>query len=626
MAITAVVFIGALSGQFLTWDDDHNFLTNMAFRGLDAANLRWMFTTFHLGPYQPLSWLSLGIDYSIWGMDPWGYHLTNLLLHVANAGLAYAVAQRLFAHTGEPGLRTATQLAAAFAALLFAIHPLRVESVAWVTERRDVLSGFFALLTMLAYFKTVDLARVGKSSSTWIAVSVVLFGLSLASKASAMALPAVLILIDWWWLRRWRLVDKIPFAIVSLVAAWLALVGQRADQVMTATWAEGPADRVAHGFYGLVFYIWKSVVPIGLSNLYEVPFRANPFDVSFVLSAIVVLGVTLATFLARARWPAIFVAWLAYVALLLPVSGIAHPGGQIVADRYSYLPCLVFALLAGAGMLALWRARRDGRVHPRIAQLAAVGAAAILVVLGILSVRQIPVWHDSLALWRHAFEQHPLERLRASGAPAADVHAYEARLATLGELSAHRMIALSLGTALKSAGRANEALEVFARGASASPSNADIRNSWAATLLDLRRADEAARLLEASIRLDPTHAEAHFNLALARDSQGRADEAMDSYRRALAIDGNNAVARYNLGVLLAAERRYAEAAVEYRHAIAIRPGYGEAHNNLGVALGSQGLVKEAIEAFRRAVAIDPSNASAVKNLARAIEVSKGGSP
>jgi tetratricopeptide (TPR) repeat protein len=361
-----------------------------------------------------------------------------------------------------------------------------------------------------------------------------------------------------------------------------------------------------------------------LSNLYEVPFRANPFDVTFVLSAVFVIAVTIATFLTRARWPSVFVAWIAYVALLLPVSGIAHPGGQIVADRYSYLPCLVFALLAGGGMLALGRARQAGRVQPLVPTLASAGAVAILIGLAILTVRQIPVWHDSLALWRHAFDQHPLERLRASGAPAADLRAYEARLAALGELSAHRMIALSLGTALRSAGRQDAATEIFARGASASPSNADIRNSWAATLLELQRTDEAARLLEASIRLDPSHAEAHFNLAMARTSQGRTAEAMESYRRALAIDANNAVARYNLGVLLAADNRLAEAAAEYRHAIAIRPNYGEAYNNLGVALGRQGLVKDAIDAFRKAVTIDPSNASAVKNLARAIEVSKGG--
>ena len=320
----------------------------------------------------------------------------------------------------------------------------------------------------------------------------------------------------------------------------------------------------------------------------------------FVLSAVAVIGVTVATFLSRARWPAVFVAWIAYVALLLPVSGIAHPGGQIVADRYSYLPCLVFALLAGGGMLALWRARLAGRVRPAVSTLAAVGATAILVILATLTVRQIPC---GTTHWRCGVTRS--SNIRWNGfAPAAlrplMFRVYEATLASLGELSAHRMIALSLGTALRSARRLDEALEVYARGASASPSNADIRNSWAAVLLDLRRTDEAARLLEASIRLDPTHAEAHFNLALARDSQGRVDEAMNSYRRALAIDGNNAVARYNLGVLLAADGKFAKRPSEYRHAIAIRPDYGEAYNNLGVALGNQGLVKEAIEAFRKA--------------------------
>ena len=640
MTVTFLVFRSSLAGGFVNWDDDFNFLHNPAYRGLGAENIRWMFTTFYLGPYQPLSWLTLGMDYAIWGMDPYGYHLTSVILHVINAGLVYVLALQLLGATGqlEPRqpLATAGRFGAAAAALLFALHPLRVESVAWVTERRDVLSGFFFLLSALAYVRAVVLDRSGRSSILWLALSVASFAASLASKAAAMALPAALLVIDIWLLGRLEpnengrtrslkslVLEKVPFAVLALGAALLAAKGQQLNTVFASAFGESVPVRVAHGFYGLWFVVWKTIAPFSLSNLYEVPFRANALDPRHLAAVGGIVGITAATFFTRTRWPAIFAAWACYVVLLLPASGIAHPGGEIVADRYSYIPCIAFALLAGGGVVFVRRMTVDGRVAA-IARALPYAAITVLALLALMTIRQIPVWHDSVALWQNAFDRHPLERLRQAGAQPAAIQAYEATLATLGPLASHRVICLQFGQALRVVGRSADAARVLASGAASSPWDAEVRNSWGAALLELGQVDEAAAVLEEAVRLDPKHRDAAFNFAVARASQGRTSDAMTAYNRAIANDPENAVAHYNLGVLLADANRLPEAAAEYQSAIRLKPDYGEAYNNLGVALGRQGRTNEAIEAFRRALTLNPANASARQNLNRALAARGGG--
>src|SRR6266850_2866730 len=239
--ITFVVFSPALRNGFVNWDDFETIVENQNFRGFTWSHLRWMFTTFHLGHYQPLSWLTFSLDYLLWGVEPFGYHLTNILLHSANALLFYFVTRRLLAIAAPISNAVVLHLAAGFSALIFAIHPLRVESVAWATERRDVLSGFFLLLTVLSYLKAVgpEMSRTGWGR--WIAVSAVLYVLSLLSKASGMTLPLVLVVLDVYPLRRlgggvgkwfgggvrrvW--LEKLPFFIAAVATGAVALTAQQ---------------------------------------------------------------------------------------------------------------------------------------------------------------------------------------------------------------------------------------------------------------------------------------------------------------------------------------------------------------------------------------------------------------
>lgn len=355
--LTVATFLPALQNGFIDWDDYETLLNNPHYRGVGWTELRWMFTTFHMGHYQPLSWMTFGLDYLLWGMEPFGYHLTNLLLHAANAVLFYFVAVRLLglALSGPNAPREfPLQVAAGFAALLFSIHPLRVESVAWATERRDVLSGLFFLGTILCYLRTVTFQTSNRSRPWWMTASVLIYGFSLLSKASGVTLPLILLLLDVYPLGRvgggpgrWfgpeaRRVywEKLPFLLLALGAGVSASIAQYQAGAMIPLDKYGVLPRLAQAFFGVVFYLWKTMMPVGLSPLYELPAHLNPWDWRFLLAGVVVLVVSTTLFVARRRWPAGLASWLWYIVILAPVLGIAQSGQQMVADRYSYLSCL----------------------------------------------------------------------------------------------------------------------------------------------------------------------------------------------------------------------------------------------------------------------------------------------
>ncbi|HVO93543.1 MAG TPA: hypothetical protein VMT22_11915, partial [Terriglobales bacterium] len=258
----------------MDWDDYETLLNNIHFRGLGWPELRWMFTTFHMGHYQPLSWLTFSLDYLIWGMNPVGYHLTNLILHAANAAVFFFLCRQIFIVSlpfpaSEPG--HGIDLAAAVAALLFSIHPLRVESVAWATERRDGLSGLFFLIMLYAYFRA-SASAANRSHRGWLLISISAFVLSLLAKATAITAPAVLLLLDLYPLRRlsgpWRswfgpggrqiLWEKVPFALFALLFGALAIVAQHEAGALRPVQQYFFSYRLGQAFYGVMFYLWKS--------------------------------------------------------------------------------------------------------------------------------------------------------------------------------------------------------------------------------------------------------------------------------------------------------------------------------------------------------------------------------
>jgi len=399
-------FASTLNHEFVTWDDPGTIVENVHYRGLGSDHLGWMFTTFHMGHYQPLSWVTFALDYSLWGMDPTGYHLTNVLLHVLNALLFYWLARRLLrlAH-GASTDATAVAVMAATAALLFAIHPLRVESVAWVSERRDVLSGSFFIATILAYLRMQAAAHASTARRHWFVLSVAFLMASLLSKAWGMTLPFVLLALDFYPLRRFDretvkalLVEKLPWLIPASLAAATAVMAQSIGAEMQAVADHGIAARLAQAAYGLCFYLLETLFPIGLSPLYPLPPHLDPFEPKYILSAAVVIAITATAAATWKRWPWLLVSWLSYAAIVFPVLGLAQTGPQIAADRYTYLSCLPWPLLAAAGLYRLSRTQ----LH-----LTAAATMAILMIIGVLTVQQASIWRDSLTLWNHVIRLEP---------------------------------------------------------------------------------------------------------------------------------------------------------------------------------------------------------------------------
>ena len=500
--ITFVAFLPALGNGFVAWDDDRNFLDNPHYRGLGPAQLAWMVS--HLDAhYVPLTGLTLGLDYVLWGMNPAGYHLTSLVLHAANAVLVYAVARRLIA-AALPGVSSiALALGSAVAALLFAVHPLRVESVAWATERRDVLCGLFYLLTVLAYLR-----YCASASRRWYRLSLAFLAAALLSKAMAVTLPVILLLLDAYPLRRraWR--EKLPFFALSLAAGAIALVAQRAAGATSTVTFLGPLERVAIAGYSLAFYLWKTLVPRHLSPIYELPARVDAFASSYVASALAVLALSVLAIALRRRWPAFTVVWASYVVTVLPVSGLVQVGPQIAADRYTYLALLGVAILAGGAFVLVWRALEGRRAAALVARWAAApvlgcGALALVIALAVLTIKQTQVWRNSETLWTHAL----------SVGPSAIAHA-------------------KLGVVRDEQGRPEEAIAHYRQALRIHPDMPDAYNDWGIALARQGRWLEAIEQYENALKLAPGSVEAHANLAQALERVGRAAEAAEHTRAA----------------------------------------------------------------------------------------------
>src|SRR5216117_2057255 len=615
--ITCAAFLPTLQNQFVNLDDNDNFLDNPHYRGLAWTHLRWMWTT-HQGHYIPLTWMTLGLDYLLWGLNPVGYHLTSLLLHAANAVVFFFVVRRILTRAlpSLSGRGHALTVSAGFAALVFAIHPLRVESVAWVTERRDVLSGLFYLLTLLMYLRACERGAPGRRSY-WL--SVALFGCALLSKSMAVSLPVVLLILEVYPLRRlggslgWSrasarrvYVEKIPFVLLAAAASAIALMAQLSNRGMVSVAHLSALDRLAVSTYGLSFYLWKTVVPLDLSPLYMLPQTVNPAATPFIVSYGGVIAVTAIALALRRRCPGLPAAWLAYVVVLLPVLGIAQNGPQIAADRYTYLAAPGWAILVGAGLLSCWRLSTSSTRAPTTWGVAGI-ATGIVIALGVLTWNQVQIWHDSGRLWTYALSIDPNspiahtnlgELLDRQGRLAEAIDHFQHALRTKPDYAlAHN----NWGMALKAQGRPAEAIDHFQHALRLKPDFPIAHNNWGTALGQLGEPAEAIDHFQQALRLNPDFALAHSNWGAALLQQGQPAEAIDHFQQALRIDPDLALARSNWGAALLQQGQPAEAIEHPQQALRVQPDLAQAHANLGLALARQGKLAEATEHYQQAL-------------------------
>jgi hypothetical protein len=392
--LTVAAHVHGLQGQFVEWDDTNHITQNVAIRGLRPENLRAMFTEYIAKLYVPLTWLSFAIDYQIWGRDPFGYHFTNLLLHLANTALVLMLVSRLLRDRYEHA-----SVVALLTAAFFGVHPLRVESVAWATERKDVLFVFFFLLGLPAYLRWTT---EGKRSAYWACFGC--FVASALAKPAAVTFPVVLLLLDSFRARRFALKEKIPFFIVTVIIGAVNFVAQASGKGETVAGAEVIPLWARPGLIGYcsLFYVKKFFWPLHLSAIYPTfdemgwtPWTALGYLLGFALITAAIVGL-------RRRLPALLPSWVFYLITLSPTIGLLPVGIHVVADRFSYLPLLGLALSISLGIVCV-----SLKAPPLVRLAAGVCVAVVLVVLTLLSAQRTADWANTETLFQSALRENP---------------------------------------------------------------------------------------------------------------------------------------------------------------------------------------------------------------------------
>jgi tetratricopeptide (TPR) repeat protein len=574
-AITFAVFGQTLTHEFVNFDDkDYVYANPVVARGVTLQGFVWAFTQVHSFNWHPLTWLSHELDCQLYGLHPGGHHLTNVLLHTATVIALFLVLRQM----------TGAFWRSAFVAAVFAIHPLRVESVAWVAERKDVLSGLLFMLTIGAY---VCYTRRPWSPARYVLV-MLLFALSLMCKPMLVTLPLVLLLLDYWPLQRVEprklselVMEKLPLLTLSAISCVVTLLAQT-GAIQSAESYSMPL-RLANALATCMVYLGQMVWPVGLAVFYPYPPNGlPPWEVA--LAGTLVAGLSAVAVCQRRKQPWIVVGWLWYLVMLLPVVGVIQVGEQAHADRYTYLPG-IGVVMAGTWLVGDWSM---GWEHQR----AVLGGlmAAVISILMVCAWKQTMDWKNSETLWTHTLA------------------------CTTGNCVAHN----NFGDALEKKGRGGEAISQFQNALEIRPNYAEAHYNLAVALLHRGRVDEAIAHFQEALKIRPDDAEAHNSLGSALLQKGRADEAITHYQKALQINPDYVPAHYNLGNILLKKGSVDEAIADYQHALQINPDYAPAHYNLGNILLKKGRVDEAIAHYQHALQNNPDNAETHINLGEAL--------
>lgn len=600
---TVALYSTVLRNEFINFDDTSYVTKNLHVQeGLSARSTWWALTSTDMANWHPLTWLSLECDAQLFGLDPWGFHLTNVLLHAASSGLLLGVLVAM----------TEALWPSALVAALFAWHPLHVESVAWAAERKDVLSGLFWILTLWAYARYARAPSRGRCAAVGAALA---FGLT--AKPMLVTLPCVLFLLDYWPLgrltdrgRAMRMAaEKAPLLAIAILAGAVTVLAQSRGHTVISPEVISFRLRLENTVVAGVGYLVKTVWPDPLVIFY--PLSGRPLPVMAVAGSFLILagctGAVVALWRAR---PYLSVGWLWYVGTLLPVIGLVQVGAQAMADRYTYIPLIgIFLGLAWGSAALASRWRWGGLVM-------AAGWVAALFGCAVLTHAQLGYWRDSLTLWEHTLSHTQLNYVACTNyghALAFQERWPEARFC-FGESRKLRPDLpepyLNLGVVAEKSGWPDEAERWYREAVARRPSGPEAHVFLAHLLVKKEALVEAASQYEAALGISPGSADAHEGLAWTLDRLGRPDEALGHYARARAVKPRDPKLLVNLGRSLKRHGRLDEALACYREALALRPDLEEAHQSLAELYAETGRAEDAIRACQAALRANDHSAVA----------------
>ena len=585
--ITLAVYWQVGEHEFLNFDDNDYVTTNShVSSGITASNVVWAFTSVHSSNWHPITWLSHMLDAQLFGMNPRGHHLMNIIIHAMSAVLLLLLFHRL----------TGSIWQSSFVAALFALHPLHVESVAWVAERKDVLSAFFGFLTLLLYS-----IYVGGKKPTAYLLALFSFVLGLMSKSMLVTLPFVMLLLDFWPLNRCCLkkddyeenqsvsclpgliIEKIPFFVCSLLSSAVTIYAQHKGEAIRTLDLIPFQLRIENAVIAYVKYIVLTFWPHDLAILYPLPASYPLWE--FIVSLIILTLISTAAIWYRRIYPFLTAGWLWFVITLLPVIGLIQVGNQSMADRYIYIPHIGLFIMAAWGVPILtkrWQYRQ---------YLLGLSASLLISVAAICSWKQVGYWRNDFSLFRHTIQ------------------------VTEGNCVAHNV----LGVALDNSGDLDGAIREYQDALATNPHYFEAHNNLGFALAKKGYFDAAIREYQEALTVNATSFEAHFNLGNALANKGEWDDAIKEYQEALKKKPDEPDVLNNMGIAQASGGNFDAAINEYRRALAIRPNDPDVHNNLANALSSKGDLDAAIMEYQEALSLNPDAPGVKRNLEKVLD-------
>ena len=624
--VTIAIYWPVMGHAFVNYDDNLYVTANVHVQnGLTLEDIKWGCFSPVGGNWHPLTVWSHMADCQLFGLKPWGHHLTSVLLHALNTVLVFVFLRSM----------TGAFWRSALVAALFGLHPLHVESVAWVAERKDVLSTCFGLLSLIFYarygrkrlgVKNRDVKARGVPAPRRLdyLLALIFFALGLMSKPMLVTLPFVMLLLDYWPLERfkpshaWRLLtEKIPFFALAAAVSVVTFVLQKRGGSVLAAEALPLGVRSGNALISYCRYLGKLFWPTDMAIFYPHPGHWPLARV--LLAGALVAGLSVLLFVQRRRYPFLLVGWLWFCGTLVPVIGLVPMGvQQAMADRYAYIPSLGVLVLVVWGVYELTKSW-----HYRVVALSVAGSTAVALCLA-LTRQQLGSWKDSEALFRHALEvteDNYLAHLNL-GSALDDKGQVDEAIREFQEairLKPDYVLAHNnLGVAIVKKGQLDEGIRQYYEAIRLKPDYAEAHSNLGLALVRKGQLDEGIREFQEAIRLKPNFAEARNNLGMALDRKGQTDEAFSQFEEAIRLKPDFAEAHSNLGLTLVRKSQFDEAIRKFQEAIRLKPDFAEAHYNLAIALASKGQIDEAVREFQAAIRLKPDFAEAHNSLARAL--------